>query len=151
PSHSVAKEFYSYVPEDFASDDTELTVLIQRMKPGSEENIAQVFRDSDAGPLPRELGVVGRWLYSIDDVFVHLLEQDKQTAIASRNNHDHRPAFGAIMRALAPYVSPYNPEHWQSHLDAQARVFYRWEAPDWGTPPPEQVEEPERAGSWTSA
>jgi cyclase len=78
PSHSVAKEFYSWVPEGDVPADRELTVIVQRMKPGAEPDIARVFADSDAGPLPVETGVTGRWLYSIEDVFVHLLEQDPE-------------------------------------------------------------------------
>jgi len=132
PSDSVAKEFYRWVPHDGASADDQLTVIVQRMKPGAEPEIAQVFADSDAGPLPTETGVTGRWLYSMEDVFVHLLEQDKVKAAAVRQNHEsHRPAFAKIMNALSPYLSPYRPEKWQTPRDSVATVFHRWQAPDW--------------------
>lgn len=132
PSHSVAKQFYSWVPEGEVSPDREMTVIVQRMKPGSEEDIARVFAESDAGGLPTETGVTGRWLYSMEDVFVHLLEQDVEKAAAVRENHESmRPAFAKVMADLAPYVSPYRPETWQSPRDSVARVFHRWTAPDW--------------------
>jgi hypothetical protein len=109
-----------------------MTVIVQRMKPGSEEDIARVFAESDAGGLPTETGVTGRWLYSMEDVFVHLLEQDVEKAAAVRANHESmRPAFAKVMADLAPYVSPYRPETWQSPRDSVARVFHRWTAPDW--------------------
>ncbi len=135
PSHSVAKQFYSWVPDGDVPEDRALTVIIQRMKPDAQPDIAGVFAESDAGPMPIETGVTGRWLYSIDDVFVHLLEQDKVKAAAVRQNHEsHRPAFARIMTDLSPYLSPYQPDHWQTPRDSAANVFYRWEADDW-TPP----------------
>jgi cyclase len=134
PSHSVAKHFYSWVPEGAVSPDRETTVIIQRMKPGSEEDI----------------GVTGRWLYSMEDVFVHILEQDRVKAAAVRANHESmRPAFAKVMAALAPYVSPYNPETWQSPRDSVARVFHRWTAPDWKPGDPEPVLAEEEPSSWT--
>jgi hypothetical protein len=132
PSHSVAKPFYQWLPEGDVSDDRELTVLVQRMKPGAEQDIAHVFAESDAGGLPIETGVTGRWLYSIDDCFVHLLEQDRKMAEEVRASHESpRPAFAKIMNDLSPYVGPYRPETWQSPRDSVARVFYRWAADDW--------------------
>jgi hypothetical protein len=146
----VAKHFYRWVPEGEVSPDREMTVIVQRMKPGSEEDIARVFTGSDAGGLPTETGVTGRWLYSMEDVFVHVLEQDRVKAAAVRENHESmRPAFAKVMADLAPYVSPYRPETWQSPRDSVARVFHRWTAPDWkpGDPEPELAEE--EPSSWT--
>ncbi|MGY1747253.1 TcmI family type II polyketide cyclase [Blastococcus sp. SYSU D00695] len=132
PSHSVAKEFYRWVPEGEVPADREVTVIVQRMKPGSEEDIARVFAASDAGPLPVETGVTGRWLYAIDDVMVHLLEQDPETAARVRADHEsHKPAFAEIMEQLSPFVSPYRPDTWESPKDSVARPFYRWVVPDW--------------------
>ncbi|MGY1708618.1 TcmI family type II polyketide cyclase [Geodermatophilus sp. SYSU D00758] len=159
PSHSVAKPFYQWVPEGDVPEDRELTVIVQRMKPGSEEDIARVFAESDAGDLPVETGVTGRWLFSMEDVFVHLLEQDREKAAAVRAEHEGgkpAPAFAKIMQALSPYVGPYRPETWQSPKDSVARVFHRWQAPDWSpeqeaAPVPAPAEAPDgtpaRAGS----
>lgn len=129
PSDSVAKEFYQWAPEGREAADTTLTVIIQRIKPGAEPDVARIFAESDAGTLPAELGVVGRWLYSIDDVFVHLVEQDAAVAEAVRHNHE-KPAFAKIMEELSPYVSPYRPDAWRGPQDSVARPFYRWQAED---------------------
>jgi hypothetical protein len=132
PSHSVAKPFYSWVPEGDVPAERELTVIVQRMKPGAEEQVAQIFADSDSGPLPVSTGVTGRWLYAMEDVLVHLLEQDPVTAAAVRENHEsNRPAFARIMEDLSPYLSPYRPDSWQTPRDSVARVFHRWQADDW--------------------
>ncbi|MCW3816914.1 TcmI family type II polyketide cyclase [Micromonospora sp. DR5-3] len=129
PSDSVAKEFYRWVPDGKEPEDTTLTVIVGRIKPGAEPDVARVFAESDAGPLPAELGVTGRWLYAIDDVYVHLLEQDASLAEATRHNHD-KPAFSKVMEDLSPYISPYRPDLWRGPQDSVAKPYYRWRAED---------------------
>ncbi|MEU3453493.1 TcmI family type II polyketide cyclase [Micromonospora sp. NPDC006766] len=129
PSDSVAKEFYHWAPDGPEPEDTTLTVIVGRLKPGAEPDVARVFGESDAGSLPAELGVTGRWLYSIDDVYVHLLEQDTSVAESLRHHH-HKPAFSKVMEELSPYISPYRPDRWHGHQDSLAKVFYRWRAED---------------------
>jgi cyclase len=129
PSDSVAKEFYRWVPDGEEAEDTTLTVIVGRIKPGAELDVARIFAESDAGSLPTELGVTGRWLYSIDDVYVHLLEQEASIAEATRRNHDE-PAFARIMDDLSPHISPYRPDTWSGPQDAVAKEFYRWRAED---------------------
>lgn len=134
PSDSVAQEFYSWVPNEKAtteSDEANLTVIVSRMKPNSEPEIARIFGESDAGPLPTQMGVGGRWLYSIDDVYLHLLARGDDAAFAGAMRQAHQnPAFRKVMNDLSPYLSPYHPESWRGHEDAVAKEFYRWRAPD---------------------
>lgn len=146
PSDSVAKEFYRWAPTGSPTDGAGLpadgaeppadagepsrTVIVARIKPGAEPTVAQIFAESDAGPLPTMMGVTGRWLYSIDDVYLHVLERTGEPfdgAVAQR--HD-QPAFAKIMDDLSPYISPFDPETWGSPLDAVATEFYRWRAED---------------------
>ena len=80
PSDSVAKEFYRWAPAEGAEPDPgsaepNRTVIVARIKPGAEPEVARIFGESDAGSLPNQLGVTGRWLYSIDDVYLHVLER----------------------------------------------------------------------------
>jgi hypothetical protein len=128
PSDSVAKEFYRWVPDGEKPADAELTVIVQRIKPGAEHDVARIFAESDAGPLPAQLGVTGRWLYLIDDVFVHLLEQDTSVAETTRGNHGDQPALAKIIEDLGPYVSPYRPD--AAPQERTAKAFYRWRAQD---------------------
>ncbi|MEV0809105.1 TcmI family type II polyketide cyclase [Micromonospora sp. NPDC050200] len=133
PSDSVAKEFYSWVPAADSAPESagrNLTVIIGRIKPGAEPDVARIFGESDAGSLPVQLGVTGRWLYSIDDVYVHLLERTDE-AVADATGHDHdRPVFAKIMAELSPFISPYNPDTWRGHQDSVAHEYYRWRADD---------------------
>ncbi|MEU5942242.1 TcmI family type II polyketide cyclase [Micromonospora sp. NPDC047548] len=134
PSDSVAKEFYRWVPAADSvppeSAGRKLIVIIGRIKPGAEPDVARIFGESDAGSLPVQMGVTGRWLYSIDDVYVHLLERTDE-AFADATGHDHhQPAFAKIMAELSPFISPYNPDTWRGHQDSVANEYYRWRADD---------------------
>ncbi|MGX4653899.1 TcmI family type II polyketide cyclase [Micromonospora sp. SCSIO 07396] len=132
PSDSVAKEFYSWTPDEppAVGGEPSRTVIVARIKPGAEPTVAQIFAESDAGELPTLMGVTGRWLYSIDDVYLHVLERTGETfAGAVRQEHD-QPAFAKIMDDLSPYISAYDPDSWESPLDAVATEFYRWRAED---------------------
>jgi cyclase len=128
-SDSVAQEFYRWVPEGPEPTDTALTVVVGRIKPGAEPDVARIFAESDAGELPSLTGVTGRWLYSIDDVYVHLLQRDASSAGAPKPNHDE-PAFAKVMQDLRAYVGPYRPDEWHGPQDAMAKEFYRWKSPD---------------------
>jgi hypothetical protein len=133
PSDSVAKEFYSWVPAKESapkpgSGSTNQTAIVAHIKPNAEPDVARIFGESDAGPLPAQMDVTGRWLYSIDDVYLHLLERsDASFADATRQIHDN-PAFAKIMDDLSPYISAYSADNWRSPEDAVAKEFYRWRA-----------------------
>lgn len=134
PSDSVAQEFYSWVraghpaPESASAQPNKI-VIVARIKPGAEPDIARTFADADAGPLPAQLGVTGRWLYSIDDVYLHLLERDASIANWSRQVHDN-PALTKILEDLSPFMTPYRQGGSLGTQDAVAREFYRWRADD---------------------
>jgi hypothetical protein len=130
PSDSVAKEFYSWEPATKPESATsKQVVIVQRLKPGAEPDIARIFTESDAGPLPGEMGITGRWLYSIDDVYLHLLEHDALPSAEVRTQSHEEPGFAKVMADLSPFVSQYSP-NWRSHVDAMAKEFYRWQADD---------------------
>lgn len=130
PSDSVAKEFYRWDSGKKADQaDKQMTVIVAKIKPGAQSDVARIFAESDTGPLPEIMGVTGRWLYSIDDVYLHLLERDGPFTDAVKKNHD-QPAFAQIMEDLRPYIDAYNPESWRGPADAVAKEFYRWRAGD---------------------
>ena len=101
-------------------------VIVARIKPGSEQEVARIFAESDATELPRITGVRHRSLYVLDDVYVHLVETDDEFESAVDNVRDHE-LFKDISKKLDPYIQPYNPETWKSPKDATAREFYSWE------------------------
>jgi cyclase len=101
--------------------------IIAKIKPGSAEEVAKIFAESDKTDLPELAGVRHRSLFVLDDVYVHYVEMDDdfQEKVDEIRNH---PLFQEISRRLDEYITPYNPETWQSPKDAQAREFYIWDA-----------------------
>jgi len=107
-------------------------VIVARIKPGSEEQVAAIFAESDATELPGLAGVRHRSLFVLDDVYVHLVETDDTFDAAVAGIRDH-PLFQEISKKLEPYIAPYNPQTWKSPKDATAREFYSWDAPPSGS------------------
>jgi cyclase len=104
-------------------------VIVARIKPGSEQEVAKIFEESDQSELPRLAGVRHRSLFVLNDVYVHYVELDEDFAESVDSVRDH-PLFKEISRRLDDYITPYDPETWSSPKDAQAVEFYSWDAPD---------------------
>jgi cyclase len=100
---------------------------VARIKPGARERVAEIFAESDAGPLPRLAGVRHRSLFVLEDLYVHLVETEDDVDGAIDEVRDH-PLFREISARLEPYIEPYNPVIWRSPKDAMAVEFYRWDA-----------------------
>jgi cyclase len=102
-------------------------VIVARIKPDAEAQVAALFAESDAGELPVLAGVRHRSLYTLGDVYVHLVEIDGDVGEAVADVRDH-PLFKALSEKLEPYIQPYDPATWRSPKDAMARRFYSWDA-----------------------
>jgi cyclase len=102
-------------------------VIVAKIKPGSEEKVAEIFAESDSTELPSIAGVSHRSLFVLDDVYIHYVEMDEDFEQRVDEIRDH-PLFREISRKLDEYITPYDPETWRSPKDAQAREFYRWDA-----------------------
>ena len=106
-------------------------LIVAKIKPGSEEAVAEIFAESDRSELPALAGVRHRSLFVLDDVYIHYVETAEDFEMAVDEVRDH-PLFREISKKLDDYITPYNPETWQSPKDAQAREFYSWDADDAG-------------------
>jgi cyclase len=104
-------------------------LIIARIKPGAEHEVAQIFADSDKTELPTLAGVRHRSLFVLDDIYVHYVETDADFELAVDEVRDN-PLFREISKRLDEYITPYNPETWRSPKDATAREFYTWEPGD---------------------
>jgi cyclase len=103
------------------------TVIVAKIQPDSEKSVAQIFAESDATELPRELGVRSRALYSLGDLYLHVVDFHADAGAAMRKGPT-LPGFKRISDDLRAYISPYDPATWRSPQDAMAREFYRWGA-----------------------
>jgi cyclase len=103
-------------------------VIVARIKPGAEAEVARIFAESDTTELPQITGVRHRSLFVLDDIYIHLVETDDEFEEAVDRVRDNE-LFQEISRKLDPYITPYDPETWRSPKDAQAREFYTWDPP----------------------
>jgi len=102
-------------------------VIVARIRPGAQEQVAALFAESDAGELPVLAGVRHRSLFALGDVYVHLVEIEGDVGEAVADVRDH-PAFKELSRKLEAYIEPHDPATWRSPKDAMAQRFYSWDA-----------------------
>ena len=102
-------------------------VIVAKIKPNCEDQVAAIFAESDKSELPALVGVRHRSLFVLEDIYVHLIEMDDDFdgAVDGVRNH---PLFVDISKRLEPYIQPYDPANWRSPKDATAREFYAWDA-----------------------
>ena len=100
------------------------TLIIAKIAPDAERDVATIFAESDQTSLPHIAGVQRRSLYRLADLYVHLLETSDQGVAAVQRASSH-PEFARVSDRLRPYISPYLTT-WQSPRDAQAHCFYDW-------------------------
>ncbi|WP_117209810.1 TcmI family type II polyketide cyclase [Allorhizocola rhizosphaerae] len=103
------------------------TIIVARIQPDAESAVADVFAASDATSLPHDLGVRQRALYSLQDIYLHVIDFQSDPAEALRRAQD-LPGFRQISADLKPYIRPYDEQRWRTPQDAVAKQFYRWSA-----------------------
>jgi cyclase len=106
-------------------------LIVARIKPGAEEQVAAIFGESDETDLPIMTGVRHRSLFVLEDIYIHLVEMDDDFTRTVDGVREH-DLFRDISKKLEPYIQPYNPITWKSPKDATAREFYTWDRPDEG-------------------
>jgi hypothetical protein len=100
------------------------TMIIAKMAPDSAEDVAAIFGRYDGSPMPHEIGVRQRSLFSFHGLYVHLIDFVRPVPEAMRIAQS-LPAFRAVSDDLRPYIEAYDP-NWRSPRDAMARRFYHW-------------------------
>lgn len=105
------------------------TLIVARMDPASDHEVARLFADFDAGDMPHLMGTRRRQLFSYAGLYFHLQDFDADDGGSRIKRARSDPRFAGISRDLEPFVAAYDPQTWRSPADAMARCFYRWEAP----------------------
>ena len=54
------------------------SIIVARIRPNMQQSVAKVFAESDATSLPHDLGVVSRSLYSLNDVYLHVIDMKNE-------------------------------------------------------------------------
>ena len=102
------------------------SIIVARIRPNVQESVAKVFAESDATSLPHDLGVIRRSLYSLNDVYLHVIDM-KNDPHETLRKAAKMPGFKEISTNLRPYVYAYDEENWRTPQDALAKEFYHWE------------------------
>ncbi|ATB29583.1 TcmI family type II polyketide cyclase [Melittangium boletus] len=100
-------------------------LIVARMNPLSANVVANIFAESDAGELPRLLGVTHRNLFHFKGLYFHLFESEREIEPHLVRMREH-PLFLDVNTKLARYISPYDPATWRGPSDAMAYEFYSW-------------------------
>lgn len=101
------------------------SVIVARIVPDAEREVAAIFAESDQTELPQVAGVRHRSLHRLGDLYVHLLETEDVGAAAVERARQH-PEFARVSARLNEFITPYL-STWQSPKDAQAQCFYTFE------------------------
>jgi cyclase len=104
------------------------TLIVAKLVSGKESDVARIFAESDRTALPAKAGVRERSLYSLDDLYIHLIDFDR-SGEESIAGIQQEPEFRDVSSRLAQFISPYRAD-WRSPRDAQAERFYHWKASD---------------------
>lgn len=103
------------------------SLIIAKITPGAEPEVARLFAESDRTELPQLAQVTHRALYSLGDLYVHVLETSAGSAHALAEVRQ-RPDFTRLCERLDAYIGPYLPT-WRGPEDALANCFYSYRAP----------------------
>lgn len=104
---------------------TDQMLIVARMAPHFADTVSALFAASDAGELPRKLGVTRRSLFRYQGLYVHCVEFAGDHREAMRLARDE-PEFQRLSDQLRPFVTPFDPVTWRSPADAMAERFYHW-------------------------
>jgi len=105
---------------------TERTLIVARLDPQHTGEVARLFAESDAGELPKLVGVTSRTLFSYHGLYFHHIEAAAPVGPKLRALRGE-PVFSRLNQALAHFVVPYHSD-WQEPRDAMATPFYHWGA-----------------------
>ncbi|MCT2588463.1 TcmI family type II polyketide cyclase [Streptomyces sp. N2-109] len=105
------------------------TLIVARMEPGADADVAALFNDFDATRMPHLMGTRRRQLFSFRGLYFHLQDFDQDNGGRLIEEAKSDPRFVRISEDLKPFIAPYDPATWRSPADAMAARFYSWEAP----------------------
>jgi cyclase len=101
------------------------TLIVARLEPEHQAEVAQIFADSDATELPHMIGVSRRTLFGFHGLYFHLVEADEDVTPRLYQARSH-PLYHDVNTRLAQYMRPYDPA-WAEPKDAMAQPFYSWQ------------------------
>ncbi|MGF7237208.1 MAG: TcmI family type II polyketide cyclase [Frankia sp.] len=105
------------------------TLIVARINPGTDAEVAKLFRDFDGSEMPHLMGTRRRQLFHYQGLYFHLQDFAGDDGVERIDQSRTDPRFVQISDDLKPFIQAYDPATWRSPADALATRFYRWEAP----------------------
>ncbi|WP_282797796.1 TcmI family type II polyketide cyclase [Streptomyces sp. CC224B] len=102
-------------------------VTVSKMDERSIPEISTLFTAFDSTEIPELIGLRRRQLFVCDGIQIHLYDFADQADKAALMKVKGDPRMARLSADLEPYVSPYEPETWNSPADSAAFSFYDWE------------------------
>ncbi|MER6016624.1 TcmI family type II polyketide cyclase [Streptomyces anulatus] len=103
------------------------TLIVARMAPGSDSEVARIFGEFDATEMPHRMGTRRRQLFMYRGLYFHLQDFDGDNGGQLIEEAKTDPRFIRISDELKPVIEAYDPATWRSPADAMAQRFYHWE------------------------
>lgn len=104
------------------------TLIVARIAPGANDDVAALFRDFDATEMPHLMGTRRRQLFQFGELYFHVQDFDQDNGGEVIQGARSDPRFVKISDDLKPFIQPYDPATWRTPADAMAARFYLWEA-----------------------
>jgi cyclase len=104
------------------------TLIVARIHPGSDADVARIFGEFDETEMPHRMGTRRRQLFEYRGLYFHLqdFDTDNGDQLIEEAKTDER--FIRISGDLRPHIEAYDPATWRSPKDAMATRFYDWQA-----------------------
>ncbi|MET7457949.1 TcmI family type II polyketide cyclase [Streptomyces sp. NPDC005574] len=103
------------------------TLIVARMDPGSQADVARLFKEFDGTEMPHLMGTRRRQLFTYRGLYFHLQDFDADNGGELIEAAKSDPRFVGISEDLKPFIQAYDPATWRSPADAVATRFYDWE------------------------
>jgi cyclase len=104
------------------------TLIVARLQPGGEEDVATLFENFDKTDMPHRMGTRRRQLFHYRGLYFHLQDFDADNGGELIQEARTDPSFIRISEDLKPFIQAYDPATWRSPADAMATRIYNWEA-----------------------
>lgn len=102
------------------------TLIVARMNPEAEGDVARLFTEFDRTEMPHLMGTRRRQLFAYKGLYFHLQDFDGENGGELIEKAKTDPRFIQISEDLRPFIQAYDPATWRSPADAMAKRFYTW-------------------------
>ncbi|MEV8070543.1 TcmI family type II polyketide cyclase [Streptomyces sp. NPDC085995] len=103
-------------------------MTISKMDRNSVPEVSKLFAEFDSTEIPGLIGLRRRQLFLHQDVQIHLYDFAEKSDQAALEKAKADPRMARLSVDLHPFVTPYEPETWNSPADSAAVFFYGWES-----------------------